>query len=56
MHPAGPAEGEQGELPGVEAALHAYDAQGPDHLRVGHPHDAQGRLLGVQSQPIPQGC
>src|SRR5215210_1008837 len=55
VHPAGAAEGQQRELPGVEAALDAYDPQGSRHLRVRHPHDAERDLLRVQAEPFAQG-
>jgi hypothetical protein len=39
VHPARPAEGQKREIPGIEAALDAYDPERAHHLRVGHPHD-----------------
>ena len=50
MHPAGAAEGEEGEVAGVEAALDADHAQRPHHLRVRHPQDPERRLLRVQAE------
>ena len=55
VHPAGAAEGEEGEVPGVEAALDADHAQRPHHLRVRHPHDPERRLLRVQAELLAQG-
>src|SRR5215216_4301243 len=53
VHPAGPAEGEQGELPRVQAALDADDPERARHLRVRHTHGAQGDVLGREVQLLP---
>ncbi len=54
VHAAGAAEREEGELPGIKAALDADDAQRPDHLGVGDPHDTERHLRSVQTHLLPE--
>ena len=50
VHPAGPAEGEEGELSGVEATLDTDHAQCPSHLCVRHPHHPERDLFGFEPE------
>ena len=50
MHPASSPEGEQRELPRVQAAFDANDPERARHLRVRHAHGAQGDVLGREAQ------
>ncbi len=46
VHAAGPAEGEQGEGPGIDAPLDRNDPDGLFHVGVGDGHDPEGRRDG----------